>query len=143
MEGIEIPKPGPIKVIREPKYFRVKIKLPANTAPHPPDYDLFWMLADVYVVEEDKEEGYFLKDVQVASFGEGNPLEMEVDIPEYILTRPKLKPTLLVLLYYDKGDEKWKPFENQELDLEKKLCRISFTDWIRDPPVGWGGYESK
>ena len=141
MADFEIPKPGPIKVIKEPKFYKVKIKLPANTAPHPPGYKFFWMLADVYVVHEDKEEGYFIPEAQAASFGEGNPLIMLVDVPKYIYTHPGLDPNKLRLLYYDKYAKKWEMFVNSPPNLETYTIEISFTDWIIDPPLGWGGNE--
>ena len=140
MADFEIPRPGPIKVIKKPPHLKVKIKLPDNKAPHPPDFDLFWMLADVYIVQEEYIEGYFIPEYQVDIFDEDNEVILLVSVPDYIFSHPTLLRDTLRLLYYDKGTSSWEKFVDLPPDLKLKSIQITIPSrWIKDPPLGWGG----
>ena len=143
MAEIKVPKKGPIKVKKKPDDLVVKIKLPTKDVPHPADFNLFWMLADVYIVKMDYEEGYFLEENQVAEIKNGE-VKLEVDIPRYIRNRIGIYINTLRLLYYNETNRAWEVFTHDEPGENTESVIITIPNpWIKDPPVGWGGNEPR
>ena len=141
-QKIEVPKKSPIKVIKKPDNVKYHDKLSTKPVPHPEGYTYFWMLADVYLVEKDYEEGYFIEKYQVASFEIGNEVELEVDIPLYIETHPERDNFELHLLYFNLGEYKWERFNIPPPAKGTPSVRVTIpNNWIKDPPLGWGGNE--
>ena len=147
MAEINVPRRSPIRVKKKPPHVVVKIKLSTKHAPHPKrgvnnlkGYDLFWMLADVYVVREEYEEGYFLEQYQVDEFDKGDEVELIADVPHYILDHPNLDKTTLRLIYYKEADDKWYEFVDAAPEEGATTFEVKVPlKWIIDPPVGWGG----
>ena len=142
MDEIRVPKKSPIKVIKKPKNVKYHDKLSTKPCPHPEGYKYFWMLADVYLVKEEYEEGYFIENYQVATFEEGDEVVLEVDIPDYIDSHPERDEFNLQLLYWDDEYKKWEEFTHRIPPKGTKSVVVDVPNpWIKDPPVGWGGYE--
>jgi len=139
-QTIEVPKKSPIKVIKKPDNIKYHDKLSTKIVPHPAGYDYFWMLADVYLVDRDYEEGYFIEKHQVADFGQGKEVELQVDIPEYIETHPARDDFELHLLYFDRGKYEWVSFNISPPEKGTPSVNVTLPNpWIKDPPIGWGG----
>lgn len=140
MDDIRVPKKSPIKVIKKPKHVKYHDKLSTKPCPHPEGYKYFWMLADVYVVDEKYEEGYFIENYQVDTFEEGNEVVLEVDIPEYIDSHPDRDKFNLFLLYWDEKKYSWEKFIHDIPPKGTKSVVVEVPNpWIKDPPLGWGG----
>jgi hypothetical protein len=99
-----------------------------------------WRVADVYVHEKGKV--HTEPDNQVAKFPDW--IAIEVVIPDkalkYFENNPDKK---LYLVYYDKnkndGKGEWVEFKNQPTAVADGKAVVILYDWIKDPPVGWGG----
>ena len=147
MAEINVPRKSPIRVKKKPDHVEVKIKLSTKHAPHPKKgvnnpngYDLFWMLADVYVVDKEYEEGYFLEQYQVDEFVKGDEVELIADVPHYVADHPKLDKSTLRLIFYKESDDQWYEFVDAAPPEGATTFEVKIPlEWIKDPPVGWGG----
>jgi len=140
MPSIDVPKKAPIYVKSKPDNVEVVIKHPTKPTTHPNDYNFLWPLADIYVVQKGKEEGYFLSEYQEDGIEKPfePPIVLVVDLPRYITTNPNLKPESEKLIYFEDSRSEWIRFDNVNR-ISADQVEVTISSWIKDPPVGWGG----
>ncbi len=137
------PKFGSISVNNPDFDLDVVIEFPTKSTTHQSDegFNFIWPLADVYICQ--RGENPFNEDKQVDVFPKGITFTVEVpDILYDFLEKKEVKEYPLYLIYYNKDpkDPKWvKLSENSILVDQNRSLSVTLDNWIKDPPLGWGG----
>ena len=113
-----------------------------KTSFHLEGFDEIWVVADVYVFTKgkDKDKEYKKDENQRDTFPKGITFTVDVPADADTWTKQKSKRQLS-LVYFDKSKDKWVTFEGQK--RAGNVVTVTLKEWIKDPPIGWGGTEPR
>ncbi len=112
----------------------------SEAVPTPPTsvtFTIIKVLGNIFFFKQNTD--YKQRANQKASFKK--PVTLEVPITVDVETHPLVLQKgldTLELVYFDKTKGDWVAFKNQSINVAAKVGKAQFTDWIKDPPVGWG-----